>query len=241
MYLTRTVAVARGHFRKVSNAILRYPVQTGLILCSASIASFAMAQSASEGYPDPTNHAEQTILIDHPGEHIDLFTGRLQFNVVEVEIPGSGGFPLRVERTYRLRDRDFIEPAGVNWTMHFGRLMTTGASPCVSPIDEYMDFETPDGRTERFFQTAPGIGITNPPIFLSANLWRLDCFKPNSNSGYIVTSPDGMRYELTQASPTTTSGLWWWYPSGISDRNANRFNLTYINPTTSTSLWLIKT
>ncbi len=178
------------------------------------------------------------MLVEHPGEEIDLFSGQLRLHHVDVEIPGSGGFALRVERTYKLHTIEAFEPFGITWLMHFGRLKT-GSSECGVPgADALMEFELPDGRVEAFFKPAQGIGIAGSPRKLSPNLWRIDCITPTTNSGYVVVSPEGTRYQLDVAS---YGGVSYLYPSAISDRHGNRFNLTYFYPFNNSGQALIKT
>ena len=80
-------------------------------------------------------------------EHIDPFSGKLQFHHVDLFLPGNGGFDIRIQRSYSSGDGFLRDPSpyGVGWTMGFGRVLrraaidicvtTEGAAEAHGPAD----------------------------------------------------------------------------------------------------------
>src|SRR5689334_17988900 len=71
----------------------------------------AHAASADEPIPSFYEEAGKSPNRDyanqHPREHIDPFTGKLQWNYVDLFIPGNGGFDVRVQRSYASQSEQF--------------------------------------------------------------------------------------------------------------------------------------
>ncbi|MGB4066211.1 MAG: hypothetical protein WBK19_20480 [Azonexus sp.] len=188
--------------------------------------------------PPPMAHAAQKVLIEHPGEKIDLFSGQLRLNHVDVDIPGNGGFNLQVIRTYSPRLPDLHEPMGLNWNIHFGRLKAgmVGTGVCSRMYTSTYSFETASGETHTFYRpnlNLAGIttGVTTVPAYLSMTMWRLDCIG-SGDAGFVVTSPDGTRYELTTDRAASPTGQAYMYPSKITDKFGNYITLVYIRTPT---------
>lgn len=223
----------------IKNALgsLRYPALGAFCL---GLVFAATAHADTVGDAPPSLHNSQKILVEHPNERIDLFTGQLQLQNVDIEIPGNGGFDIKVERTYESRVADRVEPVGLNWSIHFGRLKAglVGPNVCATMFNSTYVFELPDGRKQSFYRpdsTIAGIasGISNPPAYISPSLWRLDCISSTSDAGFVVTSPEGMRYEMTSDRGPAPDGAIYIYASRISDRNGNYIQLTYAKTSTN--------
>jgi hypothetical protein len=204
----------------------------GVLMAVAAMNAFS-ADTIGEA-PIPNTHSAQRILLEHPGEKIDLFTGRLRLNYRDVDLPGNGGFDIQVERTYLYRPADRHEPTGLNWSIHFGRLK--GAlvydGMCNSNMTAMYAFETSSGDVHAFYRpktNLPGIttGVTTPPPYLSMSMWRMDCLS-NGATGVVVTSPEGTKYELTSERAATPDGGSYIYPSKITDKFGNSLLLTYV-------------
>jgi YD repeat-containing protein len=212
--------------------------------------AFSVCLNANADYfgdaPNSGIHDFEQILVDHPGEKIDLFSGQLSLHNVDILIPGNGGFDIKVERTYRSRPTDYFEPVGLNWSIHFGRLKTSLASNLAcDPINlTSFVFELPDGQTQTFYRPSlahPSASLTglSANTFVSPSMWRLNCIAVSTGGygdGFEVISPSGMRYEMTSIIAPGTSGAYV-YPSRISDRNGNFLSFSYIftPPLTSSS------
>lgn len=196
------------------------------------------AVDTATDFQAPPAHSDEAVLIEHPNEKIDLFTGHLKLQHVDIDIPGNGGLPLRVERTYVQNSVAQMTFAGTNWTIHFGRITPSvfflnpaNNSPCnlapassLNPVT--MSFELPNGDVEKFVPTA-GSGTTVPAVagWMSAGLWRLQCVSNTQDLGYIVVSPAGTVYRLTQRSVEETRNLY--QVTSISDRHGNSISIAY--------------
>lgn len=219
-------------------------MQIVLLFLVFSIAVPAVAQSVAT-YDPPEDHNQQAILVEHPNERIDLFTGLLRLNVVDIRIPTSDGNAVQIERYLRESygaggaQYGFL---GIDWTMHFGRLRvgTTTVpaagqkTPCqyssASSLFEAA-FELPNGDTMTFkptdtTTTIPGGGGQ----FISGSGWRLQCQStiataPSPILGtywtFVVTSPGGVKYILDQTDGSYA------YASRIVSPNGNTTTIAY--------------
>lgn len=213
----------------------------GFLCCAAAVATMIPHVQAADtvgNAPPPMAHAAQKILVEHPGEKIDLFSGQLRLNHVDVDIPGNGGFNLQVIRTYSPRLRDLHEPMGLNWNIHFGRLKAglVGTAVCSRTYTSSYSFETASGEAHTFYRpnlNLAGIttGVATVPAYLSMSMWRLDCIG-SGDAGFTVTSPEGVRYELTADRASSPDGQVYMYPSKITDKFGNYITLTYIKTPT---------
>jgi YD repeat-containing protein len=143
------------------------------------------------------------------GELVDLAEGRLHLASVDLELPGNGGFDLRLVRVWRgggpvdVGARD-VAPDG--WQVHFGRLLASGdGSPCVdrdrgSTADNPV-LETPEGR--RIVLVHPD--AAGEPL-RSEDGWRLAC---TPSGAPVATAPDGLRIEFGQRVPRGAVRAWY--------------------------------
>lgn len=214
----------------------------GLLIAELSafwLMSPASATDISGDLVDPDYHQNQAVLIEHPNEEIDLFTGRLRLHYVDIELPGNGGFSIQVRRNYDASKgkTDLSEATGRDWSMHFGRVKASAPSLAVgcnnsigSSRQPNVVFERPDGRVETFH--VPDAGI---PKLVSPSLWRLDCAGSGPSAGFSVTSPEGVRYEMGSVSVSSTDLSLYWYPTRIVDVHGNYIDLAYQTPPSSST------
>jgi YD repeat-containing protein len=143
------------------------------------------------------------------GESVDLAEGRLRIGSVDLELPGNGGFDLRLVRVWRgggpidLGPRD-VAPDG--WHVHFGRVLAAGdGSPCAdrdrgSTVDNPV-LETPEGRRVVFAHP----DTAGEPL-RSEDGWRLAC---TPSGAPVATAPDGLRIEFGQRVPRGAVRAWY--------------------------------
>lgn len=198
-----------------------------------SFVGIALADGIDEPIPsyyqEPGLSRTRDYINQHANERIDPFTGKLQWHYVDLLIPGNGGLDLKVQRSYTSLNEDVPElsPAGLGWTMHFGRVIRkatvgicfNGDPAVVNPV-----LELPDG-SRRILYSAPVLAGAS---FITTDFWKAQC-AANGN-GLDVFSPDGTRYEMTRqghsfGSPSNTQNTY--YVSRITDRNNNSINFTY--------------
>jgi len=179
-------------------------------------------------YQDPGLSPNRDYVNQQMNEHIDPFSGKLQFHYVDLFIPGNGGLDIKVQRSYNSQDELLTEPTvlGVGWTMHFGRVLrrsivnicATNVKATNAPV-----LELPDGSRQILYLSL------DQTHFISTNRFKAVC----TGTGLIVSGPDGTRYEMTTpglpapagASPTTQQNSF--YTTRIVDRNGNTLNFAY--------------
>ena len=205
-------------------------------------------QAASADEPIPSFYEEagksanREYTDQHPREHIDPFTGKLQWHYVDLFIPGNGGFDLKVQRSYASQGEDFpaYSASGVGWTMHFGRVLRTanlalcdttssGTNAKKNPV-----LELPDG-TRQVLYTAP-----DNVSFISTRFWKGVC----TAGSLAVFSPEGTRYDMSFQGADEGSGpfpIHTYYVSRITDRNGNTMTLSYANLGVTTGVTAIST
>lgn len=194
----------------------------------------------SDFYREPGVYPNRDYVNQHINEHIDPFTGSLQLHAVDVHIPGDGGLSLDVVRSYNSATVDYDNPflyhspAGLGWTIHFGRVLRAKDNFICSNLkaDTVIDnptLELPSGGKQLLYFTQ-GSGA---PMALTTQRWKADC--ASNGAGLIVTSPTGIRYEMTHVVVENVSPnpIYSWYTKKISDRNGNSITVNYLNSTTS--------
>jgi YD repeat-containing protein len=177
-------------------------------------------------YQEPGINPNRDTVSHSVNEHIDPFSGKLQWHFTDLSIPGNGGLTLKVQRSYSSRNEDYEpSPLGVGWTMHFGRVLRKAsisvcdfsqADPAKNPV-----LELPDGSRNVMYLALGG------GSFITSGRWRGDC----DSTGLHVRAPDGTHYDMDVPGPTvgtdpnkTQASL---YPSKITDRNGNTISITY--------------
>ena len=116
----------------IVNALARF---TLVLVCAIGMRpGLVFADGAAEPIPsfyeDPGKSPNREYTSQHAREHIDPFTGKLQWHYTDVFIPGNGGFDLNVPRSYSSQGEFFPAHSayGVGWTMHFGRVLRNANS-----------------------------------------------------------------------------------------------------------------
>ena len=203
------------------------------------LAAFAMAAASAQEvipdfYRDPGLYPNRDYVNQGANEHIDPFTGALEWHYVDLHLPGNGGFDLKVVRSYNSASVDPVNPAasdtpiGLGWTMHFGRVLKTRSTNiCVntnaqSVLDNPV-LELPDGSRQVLAFTG-----SVSPLLLTTQRWRADC-SSSGTGGLVVYSPEGTRYDMTQQVNVGTglNPVYAWYTTRITDRNGNFATVQY--------------
>ncbi len=177
-------------------------------------------------YEEPGLYKNRSYVAYHPNETIDPFTGRLQLHHVDVFIPGNGGLDLKIQRSYNnLQVVQGPPPVsgivGLGWDLHFGRLRYGSNGSC-SPaywggaVGQNPVLTLPDGSSHVVYAT-----VSPYPGAMTKGWWKAEC-APSPAIGMWVTSPDGIRYEMTQAD-----GSGGFATRRISDRNGNTIDFTF--------------
>lgn len=176
--------------------------------------------------PGFSNYREQ-IAAETEVDVVDPFSGRLNLNHVDIHIPGNGGLDLKVVRSYsNIQSFNWLKtPQGAGWTMHFGRIFKNPDLAICSDVNTSARnhvLQLPDGSMHLLYtaDVAP-YTVFN---YVTESRWKAEC-APN-NQGLIVTSPDGIRYEMT----TEILGGFQqpgWMTTRIVDRNNNAINFSY--------------
>lgn len=178
-------------------------------------------------YQEPGISRTREYINQHANERIDPFTGKLQWHYVDLFIPGNGGLDLKVQRSYsslsggQLND---MSPAGLGWTMHFGRVIRKATVALCDLINSDARLnpvlELPDGSRRVLYIGLDGLSR------ISTDFWRAECV----GGDFQVRSPDGTLYEMTSfghsfGTPSNTQNTF--YVSKITDRNGNWLSFTY--------------
>jgi YD repeat-containing protein len=207
-----------------------------IVLCGFSPTAFADGQDEPipSFYEEPGISRTRDYTDQHAHEHIDPFTGKLQWHFVDLFIPGNGGLDLKVQRSYSTPYLpDFTTPpweptlSGLGWTMHFGRVIRNATTlicdnvngPKVNPV-----LELPDGSRRILYVALDGL------TWISTDLWQARCDLATSASGLDVFSPDGTRYDMTTIGPQIGTALHpqnTFYVTKITDRNGNWMSFSY--------------
>ena len=172
-------------------------------------------------------------------EAIDTFSGKLQYHFTDLFIPGNGGLDIAVQRSYNSIDDPLattvpwpqeFSPAGLGWTMHFGRVIrganlgicsSNWATSTRNPV-----LEMPDGQRRVLYE----YDQNTPTMWITKDFWRATCNTDSGALGFNVYSPDGTRYEMTTPGHSFgTPGQLQrtYYTTRIVDRNNNALNLSY--------------
>ncbi|HZZ91119.1 MAG TPA: DUF6531 domain-containing protein [Usitatibacter sp.] len=185
---------------------------------------------------DVTNYAEPGLtpgreyVHEQFAEHIDPFTGNLTLQHVDLRIPGSAGFDLRIRRTYNANAAAATpqSPFGRGWDIHFGRIVHTSGhlnEVCSNAVAGSMILELPDGSRETLHKSNGVAGTASGSDYLTTSFWKGQC---DSGGGVIVYSPDGTRYDMTVADAP------YWHASRITDRFGNYISISYVATTALT-------
>lgn len=209
-----------------------------LLLCLIVVSyGVAIAQEViPDFYREPGLQSNRHYVNQNHHENIDPFTGSLQHHYVDLHIPGNGGLDLKIIRSYNSASVDPANPtqpvlsSGWGWAIHFGRILKTKDNyPCfdknTQSVADNPVLELPDGSRQLLAFTG-----SSSPMAITAQRWRIDC---RSGGGLLVTSPDGVMYEMSQAvgPGSMTSPVYEWHTKKITDRNGNYIAINYVSGT----------
>lgn len=207
-----------------------------LLISSTLIALEIFAQEViPDFYKDPGITSNRSYVNQSESEYIDPFTGALKLSYIDLHIPGNGGMDINIIRSYNSSIVDLgntngaINTAGWGWNIHFGRIISSTANPCMNKIvDSVVDnpvLELPDGSRQMLFYT----GSTSPRL-ISQNRWKVEC--PSATSP-VVYNPNGIQYEMSQsvASGTQSQPIYEFHVKKITDPNGNWIRIDYSRAT----------
>lgn len=122
------------------------PFAALLALVLVSLATSSAAEDLNH-YDEPGFNAGRDYLSQNFAEHIDPFTGNLMLQFSDLRLAGSGGFDLKVQRTYNRNniDRNSLSPFGRGWDVHFGRVRHLVGQACSTASPQTMTLVLPDG------------------------------------------------------------------------------------------------
>lgn len=233
----------------------------GLLASLVTIHAFAQNDTSLPAIPDyyqePGLSRNKNYETQAAHEAIDTFSGRLQYHFTDLFIPGNGGLDIAVQRSYNaIDDPDPMQgtgqpwpaefsPAGLGWTMHFGRIIrgqqidicsNNWAVSSKNPV-----LEMPDGQRRVLYEYEQIVPPQSKPTkWITKDFWRASCNTNSGALGFNVESPDGTRYEMTTIGHLFTVGgslMKTYYTTRIVDRNGNTMNLSYttVNGVTAVS------
>ncbi len=170
-------------------------------------------------------------------ESVDLFSGALNLQYVDHEIPGSRGLPIQVLRAYssKILDETYVPYdeswVGLGWELHFGRYRedaTAGAG--------YKWIELPGQGVQRAYSLSASDALyrsataTNhfPSQYSTSNeLWVTADFNFMYRSGaseYSVITPQGVVYVFATGSSASDG---WTYCKEIYNATGGDITITY--------------
>lgn len=192
-------------------------------------------ESIPDFYKEPGLQPNRSFVNQSQNEFVDPFTGSLQRHYVDLKVPGNGGMDLAIVRSYNSSSVDQANPTqprtpiGLGWTLHFGRILKSRNSyPCLNQnlesVSDNPILELPDGSRQLLTFTGK-----SSPLLVTQQRWRAMC--STTGVGLVVTSPEGMVYEMTQAlSPgSTVNPMHEWHTRKITDRNGNSISINYVS------------
>lgn len=209
----------------------RVPFQrAATALLSIGLACMSEIAIGQEGqgtiYEEPGIYKNRNLPIQHPGEAIDPFTGRLQLHYVDAVVPGNGGLDIKIQRSYNGLQFEQGSPPppgvlGIGWSFHFGILQMAAGTSCApsswgAAVGKNPTLTLPDGSNHIIY-AATGLAASA----VTKSWWRAECGP--GGVGMIVTSPDGVSYDMTEPGGTNS-----FLTKKITDRNGNFLAFTYV-------------
>lgn len=203
-----------------------------LLLCSLTWLTASALESIPSFYAEPGLSSQRSTVNQQQHEHIDPFTGKLQWHYTDLVLPGNGGQDIVVQRSYTSLDDLPQEPTalGVGWTMSYGRVLRRGSMLiCDSnlAVGNAPVLELPDGSRQILYV----VSTATETSWITTNRWRAVCAAP-AGIGLHVYSPDGTRYEMNTQGQAVGSGnanqrQVGYYTTRVVDRNGNVLNISY--------------
>jgi YD repeat-containing protein len=203
-----------------------------MMLCG--LGGNALGQGAAPADPAPSFYQESGIsrtreyINQHDAEHIDPFTGKLQYHFVDLFIPGNGGMDLKLQRSYNSVGELIglvheITPMGLGWTMHFGRMLKPfdPLNPAYICNQNLPILELSDGSRRIFYNA-----INSASGFISTDFWKAEC-GTDPQVAMVFYSPDGTQYEVRNNGHVNNYSQISFNVSKITDRNGNWIKINY--------------
>ncbi len=210
------------------------------IIFSLAISFSAHAGILPDFYQEPGFQAHRVPQYGFFGETIDPFHGGLQIDIAEFYIPGNNQLDIAVDHVYQsghvppgyVNVSSLMDPSafGYGWDVHLGRVWV-GAYGCGggSIESESPILELPDGSRQALLvdNAHPGFQL------ITKSRWVARCLSDsNGNSGYVVTSPQGVKYFFDQpAHPVSLGRDSAYQVRRIEDANGNAINVEYFTNT----------
>ena len=220
---------------------IRLTVAIALLALGVTLSSMAFAEEIRDYYAEPGLHPFKVSMNDTLNEHIDPFGGTLQIKHTDIVIPGDAGLDIRITRTYTsLQDLSAPgtpSPAGVGWTIHFGRIVIPQAHStklCTQSIwrtstRDNPSLELPSGGRELLVVNDSALSLPSDDgnTLITKSHWKASP-GPGCN-GMIVTSPGGVRYTMDQRADVVIGGGFQtsWFTTKIEDVHGNSLNIEY--------------
>jgi YD repeat-containing protein len=189
-----------------------------------------------ENYDELGLKKSKTYLKFSPEEYVNVFSGNLLLTHTDINLPGNGGFDLKLQRTYNSKlFADFtninnptisgltLGSLGLGWDMHFGRISDYGLTIINDPNEFFL--QMPDGSIHQIYKNDhPNITSHVSSTYVTEDFWIID-YDPATGE-YTMTLPDGTEYIFTRR---VTNGFSYsfLYVTSIRDKNDNEIAIEY--------------
>ncbi|MEW6120021.1 MAG: hypothetical protein AB1593_08025 [Pseudomonadota bacterium] len=163
---------------------------------------------------------------------VDPYSGTLKVQHVDLLLPGNGGLDIKVMRVYDSArvvqigvGGGLLSPIGNGWIFHFGSI--SGYDVCNPTTGNYAMRPTvnlQDGSQFRLYKAPSGFGH----LYTSKEGWVADCANAATGEGLVVTSPEGVRYEMTVKGVLgLVVGENVFYVKKVTDKHGNWLSFDY--------------
>jgi YD repeat-containing protein len=206
--------------------VVRALRDTGLVLVLAAASAFAADPLFDNKGFSPNREFARGL----PFEHIDPLTGNLLLTFTDIHLPGNAGFDLNIQRVYNIKIYDAYsntaaphvgenDPAGLGWTVGFGKVSNLLTAPLNRPV-----IEMPDGSKHPTFKHMAG-----GDEYITRQMWTLDrhgarCHADGPDTCPVLRLPNGVTYFFNHGTDTVSGPLW---ATRISDTYGNRMEIEY--------------
>ncbi|MEQ1591030.1 MAG: RHS repeat-associated core domain-containing protein [Thiobacillaceae bacterium] len=205
---------------------------TSVLVFLALALGVGTVSAATPVYYEPGINPYREQISQDDIESVDSYTGILKVRNSDLLLPGNGGLDIKILRAYDSANvvglglgSSLLSPMGNGWTFHFGAL--NGAYVCQPNLNSSTSrpvLDLPDGSHYKLLLAPAGLGH----LYVSKEGWVADCANAPDSGGLIITSPDGVRYEMTARGITPSSPLNLFYVKKITDKNGNWLSFDYL-------------
>jgi hypothetical protein len=174
-----------------------------LVLISLTLCGRAQGEEIRDFYSAPRLNPFKETINQENNEHIDPFSGTLQYKHVDLFIPVNGGMDIKITRVYTsLQEHLGVRTVtGVGWTMHFGRLVVPTLHKdklCVQEnykvsTEDNPSVEFPDGGRELLT-----LDHIHGQYLVTRSGWRMQCNSGSAGRGRDLSRGHGVYDERTQ-------------------------------------------